>query len=102
MSKINGNGANGQTALAGLTDQVHVMCELTAGLRYEVGALKRVAAHSDGLDLRGSKITPDELLDAWVAARGPKAEAFLLARIYQRRAARRIAALNGDGAHVHS
>jgi hypothetical protein len=39
-----------------------------------------------GIDLR--KITPDQLLDAWQAARGEKSEAFLLGRIRRRRAAR--------------
>jgi hypothetical protein len=91
MQKIATNGINGQTALATLTDQTHALCELTAELAHEVAALKRMPAHNGGLDLRASRITPDELLDAWVAARGPKSEAYLLDRIYKRRAARRIA-----------
>jgi hypothetical protein len=40
-----------------------------------------------GVDLR--KITPDQLLDSWIAVRGAKAEAHLLGKIYRRRAARR-------------
>jgi hypothetical protein len=62
---------------------------LTGELLHLVVALKLVP--NGGLDLRASKITPDQLLDAWVAARGRKAEAYLLDRIYKRRFARRAA-----------
>jgi hypothetical protein len=62
---------------------------LTGELLHLVVALKLVP--NGGLDLRASKITPDQLLDAWIAVRGPKSDAFLLDRIYRRRAARRVA-----------
>jgi hypothetical protein len=39
------------------------------------------------------RCTLDQLLDAWQAARGERAEAHLLGRIYRRRAARRAASL---------
>ena len=101
MSKIASNGVNGQTGLAHLAEQVSALCELTADLLHEVDALKQMPAHNGGLDLRVSRITPDQLLDRWQAARGSKAEAFLLDRIVKRRVARRVAARNGNGVHVH-
>jgi hypothetical protein len=91
MPKIAANSANGQTALADLAEQVRALVDLTDGMLHQMRVLERVPAHNDKLDLRPSKITPDQLLDAWIAARGRKAEAFLLDRIYKRRAARRIA-----------
>ena len=91
MQKVNANGVNGQTELADLAEQARALVELTADLLYEVDALKQMPAHNGGLDLRASRITPDQLLDAWQAARGQKAEAHLLNRIYRRRAARRVA-----------
>jgi hypothetical protein len=66
-----------------------------AALLAEMQALHALVAErimpraAGGIDLR--RCTPDELLDAWIAVRGLKAEAHLLSRIYKRRAARRAA-----------
>jgi hypothetical protein len=93
VREINQNDRNGQAELADLTDQARALVDLTKDLLAQIGALERVQApaHNGGLDLRPGRVTPDQLLDAWIAARGPKSEAFLLDRIYKRRVARRVA-----------
>jgi hypothetical protein len=93
MKNVNQNKANGQMKLGALLEQARALHELTAWLAHQVSALERAQTppHNGGLDLRASKITPDQLLDSWRAARGPKSEAFLLSAIYRRRAARRVA-----------
>jgi hypothetical protein len=88
MKHVAQNDSNGQD-LADLADQARALVDLTRDLMRQVRA--RAPAHNGELDLRVSKITPDQLLDAWVAARGRKAEAYLLDRIYKRRFARRAA-----------
>jgi hypothetical protein len=72
-----------------LLAEARVLRELTHELTRELTrelTVPRTNGH--GVDLR--KVTPDQLLDAWQALRGAKAEAFLLGRIYRWRAARRI------------
>jgi hypothetical protein len=93
MNTLHRSSVNGQTGLAALAEEARALCKLAADLRRQVAALERAPApaHNGDLDLRTSRITPDELLDRWQADRGQKAEAHLLSRIFRRRAARRAA-----------
>ena len=93
MRKVDSNGSTDQTALAALAEQAQALLELTADLKRQVDAVERAQAQAractNGLHLR--RCSPDEMLDEWQAARGTRAEAHLLSRIYRRRAARRVA-----------
>jgi hypothetical protein len=71
------------------TERATLLAEIRA-LHELVHELTVPHANDHGVDLR--RITPDQLLDAWVAVRGPKAEAHLLGRIHRRRAACRYSA----------
>jgi hypothetical protein len=88
MKHVTQNGTNGQDLVA-LAAEVRALLTLNGELARKLDALGR--AEAIPVDTWLAKTTPGQLLDAWIAVRGPKSEAFLLDRIYRRRAARRAA-----------
>jgi len=79
-----------QTAIATLAAELNALTTLHGEVVRQLATLARVKLALP-VDAFLRKTTPDALLDAWQAARGQKAEAYLLDRIYRRRAARRAA-----------
>jgi hypothetical protein len=89
-TKVDRSDQADQRDLAVVSAEVRALLAMITEVALDLATLGRAEAALP-VDTFLKKASPDELLDRWQAARGDKAEAHLLGRIYRRRASRRAA-----------